>query len=71
MALDDQIWREDVDDEQDYVQSFTRVLVAWSERLRYQRAPADLVRRVDILRDQAAAMSDELEALKVCFPKEP
>jgi hypothetical protein len=71
MALSDQIWREDLIDQQDYVQSFTRMLVGWSERLRYQGAPPALVQRVDNLRDQAAAMCDELEALKVCFPKEP
>lgn len=71
MALHDQIWREDVDDEKDYVHSFTRVLVEWAERLRYQQAPPALVQRVDTLRDQAASMCDELEALKVCFPKEP
>jgi hypothetical protein len=71
MAITDQVWREDVDDEEDYVRSFTKVLVEWSERLRYQRAPPALIQRVDALRDQAAAMCDELAALKVCFPKEP
>lgn len=71
MALHDQIWREDADDQEDYVRSLTKVFIEWSSRLRYQQAPPALIQRVDILRDQAAAMCDELAALKVCFPKEP
>lgn len=70
MDLKEPIWREDVIDERDYVQSFTRVLIMWSERLRYQGAPPALIQRVDALRDAGAKMSDDLKDIEVCFPPE-
>lgn len=71
MSLTDQVWREDIVDQQDTVRDSAKVLNDYAKRMRYQGAPAELVRKVEKLRDQAASMNDDLEELKQYFPEQP
>jgi hypothetical protein len=70
MALEDQIWREDISDESDYVRSLTRTLHDLVLRATYQKAPPELVTRLTRLRDLSAQLYDELEELKPYFPQQ-
>jgi hypothetical protein len=70
MALNDQIWRDDLVDLQDDVKSNTKVLSDWVVRAHHQRAPPELVARLTQIRDQSAQMLDLLEELKPCFPRQ-
>lgn len=71
MSLTDQVWKEDIIDQQDVARDTAKVLNDFVKRMRYQGAPNELVRRIEKLRDQAASMHDDLEDLKQYFPEQP
>jgi hypothetical protein len=68
MALSDPVWREDIQDNEDYVVSLTKTLHNMVERLQYQGAHPNLVARMARLRDLSAQMVDELTELVPYFP---
>jgi small-conductance mechanosensitive channel len=57
MALNDQIWRDDLVDLQDDVKSNTKVLSDWVVRAHHQRAPPELVARLTQIRRTQAVLS--------------
>lgn len=71
MNLLEQIWREDIEDQCDYMQDQVKILNNLVQRASYQRAPPELVARLTRLRDQSASVYDDLMDLKPCFPKQP
>ena len=71
MSLGDQIWREDIIDQGDYMKDQVKVLNDLVQRASYQGAPPALVARLTRLRDQSASLYDDLMDLLPCFPMEP
>jgi hypothetical protein len=71
MALGDQIWREEIVDNIDYVESLTLTINNVVDRARYQRAPPALVDRLTGVRDHITQALDELRVIVDCFPREP
>lgn len=69
--LAEQIWREDITDQQDYVRDCTKVLHSLVQRAQYQAAPPVLVDRLIRIREMSAQLLDELEELKPYFPPQP
>jgi methionine synthase II (cobalamin-independent) len=70
-TLSDQIWREDIIDQQEVAADCARVLNAFVQRATYQGAPPALIAKLTRLRDLNAEVNDELEEIKLCFPSQP
>jgi len=71
MILSEQIWREDIEDQGDYMKDQVKVLNGLVQRASYQGAPPALVARLTLLRDQSASLYDDLMDLMPCFPQQP
>lgn len=68
MALDDQVWREDIEELRDIARDGAKVLNDYMKRMNFQRAPPELVAKAQKARDLFAETADELTPLIGCFP---
>lgn len=68
MILDAQVWREDVEEQHDIARDCAKVLNEYMKRMNFQRAPADLIAKIQRARDLQAEVADELAPIIQCFP---
>lgn len=78
--IGEQVWKEDIRDQQEVATDSWRVVYGWIERLRYQQRMVSpeqaqvmevLVMHLSEVNDQFAAASKKLKELIACFPEQP
>lgn len=68
MALHDTVWREDVIDQLEVARDSAKVIDEWLQRLAYQGAHPELLRRLTEIRDLYSQVYAGFQSIQQCFP---